>query len=618
MKALALCLLIGCRAGVVKPPLGPLRETVFLTEVTSDGQRIPIASGGITDVDINSRIEVHVDRVRVDKIFRRATHVDPTEAEAIRVRLAELGKLTRQQKAMIDRFTGLVARRKAEGSVATLSPELTTAVEKLSGERLSVNKAIEAYAKKVGQSPGDYFAGSGLQGTFTALDAERRRVFLEAAKLAEPSRGLRWRMQAVFAKTGPIHLDNYDTYPDGPFGLIDKLTPQTTPKELAAQLEEARQLAKDLQDLSHAKQTALKMMSTAVKELFDSLLHAMHDDADAVEAIIKAIPAKALRIKEVADLRKHLAAVAETIRELRTACNSLIDAARSGALEGVTSEQRASCLRATAETGPKLIAQIRNADGALQAFAALVEKNPGRLGTLLQPLKELVPRLDTVKLLEGWAESVAQGWDQLTGLLNLGSQVASAPVWTAEQQIDLSLEEIVDTAIDLRRTRRREGDLLHFRPLVVKGDGSAAIVGATSDFRVVRMGLYLDVSAGVSFVDKRDDAWGPFSAAPGIAAAVHYHFRSRSASARFMNTLRPGIGIHFLNPDLDATKVDETGAVTHEDAAFELGVGGSLLLFGDLLQVGAGYDLQAKASYWYLGFGLDTLARLGVRFSLGS
>jgi hypothetical protein len=617
MRALALCLLIGCRAGAVKEPLGPLRDTVFLTEVTSDGQRIGIASGGITDVDINSRIEVHVDRVRVDKIFHSTAHVDAAEAVRMRGRLTELSKLTRQQKDLLTRFTGLVARRKAEASVSILSPELTTAVEQFRGEQVSLNGAIGRYAQSFGQTPGDYFSGSGLEATFTALDAERRRVFLEAALLAEPTKGLRWRMQAVFAKGGPLHLDNYDTYPDGPFGLVDKLAPQTTPKEIAVQLDEARQLAKDLKDLATARQTALKMVSVAVKEMFDALSRAMHDDADAVEAIVKAIPARAQRIKEVADLKKLLVVVAGSIRELRVACTPLIDATRSGTLEGVTSDQRAACLRATVENSPKLIAQIRPAAAAVGALVTLIEKNPGRLGSQLQPLKELVPKLETVKLLEGWADGIEQGWDQLTRLLNVGSQMASAPVWTTDQQTDLALEQIVDTAMDLRRTRRKEGDLFHFRPLIVKADGSAAVIGATSDFRVVRMGLYVDVSAGVTFVDKRDDAWGPFSAAPGVVAAVHYHFRSRSAPARFMNTVRPGIGIHFLDPDLDTTKVDATGTVIDGDSPFELGVGGSLLLFGDLLQVGAGYDLQAKTSYWYLGFGLDTLAKLGVRFSLG-
>jgi hypothetical protein len=132
------------------------------------------------------------------------------------------------------------------------------------------------------------------------------------------------------------------------------------------------------------------------------------------------------------------------------------------------------------------------------------------------------------------------------------------------------------------------------------------------------MGMYVDLSAAVAFADAEDGAWGPFAAAPGIVAAVHYHCRSDSAGARGFNAIRPGLGIHFLYPDLGSKEVSTTGAVTGDDPSFELGVGGTVTLFGDLLQVGVGYDLQVRTSYWYIGFGLDTLAKLGVRFSPGS
>jgi hypothetical protein len=60
---------------------------------------------------------------------------------------------------------------------------------------------------------------------------------------------------------------------------------------------------------------------------------------------------------------------------------------------------------------------------------------------------------------------------------------------------DHALAEITDTTIDLRRTERKEGDLLYFRPSIVKEEGSATVLGATHDMRV-RMGTYIDVSAG--------------------------------------------------------------------------------------------------------------------------
>ncbi|HWO25687.1 MAG TPA: hypothetical protein VNO30_43410 [Kofleriaceae bacterium] len=627
MRALALCLLcsigggLGCRTAAPRAPLGPLAETVALTEVTAEGERVPITGGGVTDVDINSRIEVRVDRARVEAIFARAAHVDAAAAEPIRAQLVALTRLTREQTGLIERFAQLVARFKAAGPVTALPSALEADVSQLYTDRTALNASIASYARSIGQAPGDYFA-SGLAGVLTALDAERRRVLALADKLTEPTRGLRWRMQAVFARGTPIHLANYDTYPDGTCGLVDKLMPQTTPKELATQLDEARQLAKNLKDLAGARQAALRVAAAALQEQIEALLRAMDGDANAVEAALAAIRDDVLQLAEARTVKTSVQAVAQTVRRLRTACAPLIDAARSGAIDRVTAAEPTSCARIMLDDGPRLITEIRAAAAALSAVVRLTEqppaRPPARLGALLQPLRELVPKLKTIGQLKEWADRAEQGWKQLLGVLDLGSQMAAAPVWLAEQQTDLALEAITDTAIDLRCTARKEDDLLHFRPSLTKADGSAALAGTTTDFRVVRMGLYIDVSAGVAFVNKRDDAWGPFSTAPGVVAAVHYRFRPDSGGARFMNALRPGVGIHFFNPDLDETKVDATGATVETDSAVEIGVGGSLLLFGDLLQVGLGYDLQADTSYWYVGFGLDRLANLGVRFSPGS
>jgi hypothetical protein len=618
VRALALCLLLaGCGARASRVPLGPLDETVALTEVTAEGERIPITGGGVADVDINSRIEVRVDRARVEEIFKRAGQLDQDAAAPIRAQLAELAGLTRKQKELLERFTQLVASFKAAGPVTVLPPALEAQVRQLSADRVAFGDEIARYARGAGQAPGDYYAG-GLAGVLTALDAERRRVLALADKLTEPARGLRWRMQAVFARGTPIHLDNYDTYPDGTFGLVDKLMPQTTPKELATQLDEAKQLAEDLKDLSSARQAALRATAAALQEQLGALLGALDGDADAVETAAAAIHDDALRLAEVRTVKAAVQAVGKSISRVRAACGPLIDAAQRGAIERVAAADPTSCARAMLVDGPRLIAEIGKAATALAALGRLLDRFPTKVGALLQPLRELVPRLKTIGQLKAWADRAEQGWKHLLGELELGSQIAAAPVWLADQQTDLPLEAITDTAIDLRRTARKEGDLLHFRPSLVKADGSAAILGTTSDFRVVRMGMYIDVSAGVAFVNKLDDAWGPFSTAPGVVAAVHYRWRPEDRAARFMNALRPGLGIHFFNPDLDTPKVDATGAVIEDDSAVEIGVGGSLLLFGDLLQVGAGYDLQADTSYWYVGFGLNTLANLGVRFSPGS
>lgn len=620
LALLALPALAGCGgAGPREASLHPLAGTVALTEVTSDGERIAIAPGGISEVDINSRIEIHVERTRVEQVFEGQGRADPADAARIRSQLGELSRLTQMQKAAMERLAALSARWVQEGRPAVPSQALRDANAKRELQQLKLNEAIASYATAAGQPKARYFEGrGGPLAVWTALDEERGRVLAEAAQLAGRAAALRWRMQAVFARGKPIHLDNYDTYPDGPFGIVDKLVPQTTARELAAGLAEAKQLAKDLQDLSGAKDALVKAALGQLADLVGSLKEALRDDLDAIAALAREVPDGALKLKEVKAVKAELGLLADAIADLRAPCTAVLDAISAGSPGSLQLGRVGPCLRAVLRAGPGVLDRARAAGAAVRTLLDLVEKQPARLGALLAPLRALAPRLETVKLVETWAVKVSGGWGQTRSLLELQAEAIEVPVWSADQQTDQLVGELTDTVIDLRRTDRKEGDLLHFRPSIVKADGTAVLLGPTADFRVARMGTYIDVSAGVSFVDKRDDAWGPFTAAPGITAAVHHRWRPGGAFTRTLNALRPGVGVHFLYPDLGRRQVDAAGNESGEDPAFELGVGGSVLLFGDLLQVGIGYDLQVSTGYWYVGFGLDTLARLGVRFSPGS
>jgi hypothetical protein len=424
-------------------------------------------------------------------------------------------------------------------------------------------------------------------------------------------------MQAELAQGAPIHLPNYDTYPDGTFTVVNKLAPQVTLKEISTQLDEAKQLAKDVKDLSGLEGTLVKSGLAAVQDLLASLEAAAQGDLAVLEPVVKAIPAAALQVKEVAAVKTQLDGLAPTLTAIKTGCAPILDAIEKASLGGVTVAQGEACLRAIQQHGPDLLNQARAAEPAARALIDLVTKTPGKLGGLIQPVRGLVPKLQIVVALKQWADTAGKGLDELGQFLQL-TTAAAATTWTSDKQTDPMFAELTDTVIDLRRTERKDGDLLYFRPSIVKQDGSASVVGATTDMRVARMGMYLDVSAAVGFTDRRDHHWGPFSAAPGVVAAVHYRARPDSGAARMFNAIQPGIGLHFLYPDLGSRVVNAMGVATASDPSFELGLGGTVTLFGDLLQVGAGYDLQVSTSYWYIGFGLGTLAKLGVRLSPGS
>src|SRR6185503_10679985 len=542
---------------------------------------------------------------------------DATQVARIKTRLQELAELTRKQQQVVMQLVDLKDAWTKEGRNSIPSQALQDSVQHFNAAVVPLYEAIRRYAVRAGQQPAAYFEGSGFQGVFEALSEERKKVLAEAEALSNSS-GLRWRMQAVFANNKAIHLDNYDTYPDGSFAVVDKLEPQTTAKELSAQFQEAKQLTRDLKNLSGLRDSLIHSALSALQGFLKSLQDAVHHDFAALKPLVQAIPDNALAFKEVAAVKTQLDRLISTLGDLKTACSSVLDAIKKGSLGEINLNQGDVCVRAVMQHGPDLLTQAKAAGQATTALIDFVKNNRERLGELLQPITVLLPKLETVTRLQKWGETIADGWSTLKPFLDFNASATSATAWSDDQLTDHALAEITDTTIDLRRTDRKEGDLLYFRPSIVKKEGSAAVLGATHDMRVVRMGTYIDVSAGVGFLDAKDNAWGPFTAAPGIVAAVHYRWRPDSGFARFFNAVRPGLGIHFLYPDIGSKEVSATGMVTGDDPSFELGIGGTATVFGDLLQVGVGYDLQVKNSYWYLGFGLDTLAKLRVRFSPGS
>ncbi|MEZ4371466.1 MAG: hypothetical protein R3B07_11605 [Polyangiaceae bacterium] len=91
-----------------------------------------------------------------------------------------------------------------------------------------------------------------------------------------------------------------------------------------------------------------------------------------------------------------------------------------------------------------------------------------------------------------------------------------------------------------------------------------------------------------------------FPAAPAATAALHYHCPRASGANRsgsFWDFLNPGLGLHVAYLDL-CTSGASTGK---QDPSTEIGAGGTLQLFGDIVQGGIAYDLQAELLLHRLG-----------------
>ena len=178
----------------------------------------------------------------------------------------------------------------------------------------------------------------------------------------------------------------------------------------------------------------------------------------------------------------------------------------------------------------------------------------------------------------------------------------------------VNLDDIKLGTIDLNDTPADRGDELFVRAELITTDENGeedVLMWTKKTFVVNRFGITDSFSSHLVFVNRlgsgqTQDPDTDFDPAPSASWTLHYRIRpdvNAELSEKLYCILDPGIGIN-------------TAAMDFEDENFQIGVGGHLTLFDDLLILGYGYNLQAETDhdYSYLGIGvleaLDTVGNL--------
>jgi hypothetical protein len=183
----------------------------------------------------------------------------------------------------------------------------------------------------------------------------------------------------------------------------------------------------------------------------------------------------------------------------------------------------------------------------------------------------------------------------------------------------IDLDDIIPGTIDLNKTPADRGDELTIRAelFTTNEDGEEELMQwAEQSFLIDRYGWTSDFSSHLVFVNRLGsgmtaDPDTDFDPAPSASWNLRHRIRrkenedSRDKLYRFLD---PGFGIN-------------TAAMDFEDENFQVGVGGHLSFFDNLLIFGYGYNLQADTDndYFYLGIGvLEALDTVGSLFGAAS
>lgn len=150
--------------------------------------------------------------------------------------------------------------------------------------------------------------------------------------------------------------------------------------------------------------------------------------------------------------------------------------------------------------------------------------------------------------------------------------------------------------------------------LTIADDGEEKILdSSTRIFEIQRFGWTSDFSSNMVFADRieSDSSQTQFKPAAGASWTLHYRPRTgpdANSLAKLWDFFDPGFGINVA-------------ALNFDDASLQIGLGAHVSLFGDIISVGYGYNIQAKKdhSYYYLGISiLESLNTVGGLVGGGS
>jgi hypothetical protein len=438
-----------------------------------------------------------------------------------------------------------------------------------------------------------------------------------------------------------IHLDGYDTIKAESLVRRDPLGLDLSPEEkarLAAQMKATRELAESLEGLRRGEQTlneTLRKLASQMVPEIDALLKRadgiaaklsaaeLQRRAGETEKLFQAFLAgsearsKTFVAAKRAELQREkdalIAALPSEARDLQKAVQNWIATGKQlkAAWEGATP----SAL--TPETLLKLVNQSVAAAKAIEDLAARlpsvadgVEKRTSAvLETWLADLpaeqSQFLVQSPEARALQANFDAYAADFregatlvkDVYITLARLTQPVTELPP-VASTSLEIPLDRIRDTFINLEQTPRLVGDVISVRATYKSSD---QVDTSIASFRVEKFGHYADLSPAVVLVKPQHIAGTDtgFRFAPALSWMYHWSPRpaDQGRTAAFARTFGPAIGLHsaFLNFN---TPNSTTSA--------QIGLGVTASFWGNRLQFGYGVNLMAKSedegrNYFFVG-----------------
>ncbi len=402
-----------------------------------------------------------------------------------------------------------------------------------------------------------------------------------AARVGE-GRTIRVYMSAWISSSGAtrrLHLDGYDDLETGepvPFPRFQVVMSERTKRELegAQQFQAIVESPEVLKAELEAALRAVRAMATSLTRTIgtDVLQRALArlelDLAGADSVLIQVRNARraveALSSVPEVDPADDMAVLLTFVGRLEIEISRLLNAVATG---GQVLSRLADTLRARVSAGTFPAAADTAVIEALAATAAALRDDPD--------VRQIVDRVRGLATTLGLTRRVVDGGRAVNSVAR--SVDANTPL---------------DTSLDLKTAgERHPGDRVDIGARVVleSAEGQQiAIARARQTVRLRVRGFYVETRGVLMFTDPRSSRLPASSFEPtlGLSYVAHYGWMDQRLWNDFLN---PGVGLAVALLDHDPKR------------DFELGLAATISLFRDLVHVGYGRNLQARADFFYIG-----------------
>lgn len=570
-------------------------RVLTITETDENGEKYASQTEVFTQiVDINSHISIAIDKLELQKVIVQSSEETAIPNDLI-ARLKVLQNLTDQSASSLEKLRtelrnwksqesgDIVALRTALSPVAQGVLAIAAVAPRGSELRSNLNNALVNLP--IRSSIVDQYS---VVYEMASLEVDRINTMLDGQTRKSGYYVQLGAWMVTKASTTPIHLQGFDTYPEGEPFEVDRWN-ITLSEDQKSELENLSQLAQKLKDdklapiLKDFGNTASGMIENIIDEAqscltdFEFVINRMKDNLqqtedairDEVEAMENAKNDYEVFLKSIRDRYVTSTLNFESDTELLVSSNQDLTELRS---------QTANLINALKVSAGKIIdlggAVSNQFQASFQELESITTSCEDRLK------EEMFSAINSVKGLLQNLSGVTKINDEL---LEFGEKVKKLSFESVPEKTDFQL---VNTG------RRTPGDAVVIRLQIARnGDDTDQVTVETQTLRVFQVMGHLETKVGLIFAAPVVDTEisSTFQFAPSYSLLYKSGSRGKVARNTFFDL---GLGLNVSALDFN---VDETP---------ELGIGFVISYFNDYTQAGIGHNISDNSPFYFFGLRL--------------